>query len=222
MKIFDISLPLSSSSVVWPGDPPVVNDRTASIANGDICNLTRINLGAHTGTHVDAPVHFIDGAAGVETLELGTLIGEAQVLDVTKAETITAAVLQKNVGRRVPKRLLLKTRNSLVFKENRGKFDKNFAAVEADAAQWIVDHGISLVGIDCYSIAPFDRPLPTHKILLAANVVIVEGLNLSEIAAGQYTFICLPLKIVGSDGSPVRAVLVDKTRLTRRAAMRKR
>lgn len=191
---------------VYEGDPPVVVERVASIAAGDGLNLSRIAFGLHTGTHVDAPAHFIDGAPGVDGLPLEALVGPARVVDATGVTgDIDEATL---AGLLIPpktERLLLKTRNSRLW--DRDSFSLDFAGLTQGAAEELVRRGIRLVGIDYLSIAPAADPAPTHVALLRAGVVILEGLDLRRVEAGEYMLACLPLRVVGADGAPARAVL---------------
>lgn len=208
MPIYDISLPLSPSLVVWPGDPPVAITQPSSMARGDSFSLTRMDISAHTGTHVDAPAHFVAGGAGVDSLDLDVLIGPALVVDARSANTLSAAVLESLAIPAGTQRVLFRTRNSELWRESHTVFDVDYVAVLADGAAWLVEHGVRLVGVDYLSVAPFAESAPTHQILLAAGVIAVEGLNLSEIEPGAYQLVCLPLKIAGADGAPARAVLI--------------
>ncbi len=210
MRIHDISLPISPRLPVWPGDPPVTLERVESIAGGSHANVSRLACGVHTGTHVDAPLHFLDGAAPVETLRLDVLTGRAYVAHLPKARVLDAAALR---AARIPprtRRVLFRTRNSEWWSSAAGAFREDFVAVDETGAAWLVERGLQLVGVDYLSVAPFRQSLPTHRILLAAGVVIVEGLNLHRVAQGAYDLYCLPLKLVGSDGAPARAVLISR------------
>ncbi|MEZ4770699.1 MAG: cyclase family protein [Caldilineales bacterium] len=210
MPIHDITLTITPSLPVWPGDPPVSLPKPARMDRGDSYTLTRLDISAHTGTHLDAPAHFIAGGAGVETLDLNVLIGPALVVDAGEAEMLTAEVL---AGLPIPggaQRVLFKTRSSALWDRAAGGFVEDFVAVSGDGAQWLVDHGVRMVGVDYLSVAPFDDPTPCHRILLGAGVIPVEGLDLRQIELGHYQLICLPMKIGGSDGAPCRAVLLDE------------
>ncbi len=208
MPIYDISLTLSPSLVVWPGDPPVNLTQPVSMERGDMFTLTRMDISAHTGTHVDAPAHFVAGGAGVDSLDLNTLIGPALVVDARAARELSASVLESLAMPAGTQRVLFRTRNSELWRGPHTVFDEDFVAITADGASWLVEHGVRLVGVDYLSVAPFAESAPTHQILLAAGVIAVEGLNLSEIEPGEYQLCCLPLKIAGADGTPTRAVLV--------------
>lgn len=207
MTIYDITLPIHPDLPVWPGDPAIELEQVASIAQGSNANVSRLACSVHIGTHVDAPRHFIDGAGSVDQLDLRVLVGRVHVLDCRGVEQITAQVLEEAGISSRARRILLKTDNSVHWHEGHSEFVEEFVALRPDAAQWIVAHGIQLVGIDYLSIAPYRESKPTHQILLGAGVVIVEGLNLWSVPAGRYTLHCLPLHLVGSDGAPARVIL---------------
>ena len=196
--IHDVSVPLRTGMVVYPGDPTFSIDRAMSLAGGDIANVSEMELGVHTGTHVDAPVHFFDGAPAVEALDLGVLVGPAVVVEVTGHGDIGPDVVVDGA-----ERLLFKTRNSAAWAED--DFYEDYASISPEAAARLVDAGVRLVGIDYLSVGSVE----THETLLRAGVIAVEGLDLREIEPGSYTLVCLPLKIEGSDGAPARAILID-------------
>ncbi len=208
MRVYDVTLTISPALPTWPGDPTVKVERNLKMEQGDVCNLTHLSLSAHTGTHVDAPFHFIPDGDTVENLPLKTLIGRAYVVDLPRAERITTETLQNADIPPRTRRVLFKTRNSRQWAKGATDFIENYVALTPDAAAYLVKRGVKLVGVDYLSVAPFDDVAPTHEVLLKAGVVIVEGLDLSEVAQGRYTFYCLPLKIAGSDGAPARAMLV--------------
>jgi arylformamidase len=208
--IYDLTITIRNEMAVWPGDPQVHLERIHKIEEGSNSNVSKMDLSVHTGTHMDAPVHFIPGAKSIDTLPLDVLIGPAQVVQlldtvslITSVE-VDAAGIQPGVTR-----VLFKTRNSKIWQAENPPFNTSFVAVSADGAQALVNLGIRLVGIDYLSIAPYKQSKQPHQILLGAGIVIAEGLNLSQVKPGMYTLICLPLKLSGSDGSPARAVLVD-------------
>jgi arylformamidase len=178
--------------------------------DGAIANVTQLAICAHLGTHVDAPYHFLGGeAATVDQLPLNLLIGRAYVLQVDdKIDTITARELEAAEIPPRTRRVLFKTRNSRLWQQNDGKFAEDFVAVSPDGAQFLVERGIKLVGVDYLSVAPFADQAPTHQILLAAGIVVVEGLDLSKVSPGRYSLYCLPLKISGADGAPARVILI--------------
>jgi arylformamidase len=208
MRMYDISVGVSPEIPVWPGDPPVVLERVKSLENGDEANVSRIQSGVHVGTHIDAPIHFVEGGASVDAIPLKSLLGRAYVVDLRKADVLDAATLE---FARIPprtRRLLFKTRNSELWTSGESSFQRDFVAVDASGAEWLVKKGVKLVGVDYLSVAPFNDGVATHRILLEAGVVVVEGLDLARVSKGRYTLYCLPVKLMGSDGAPARAVLV--------------
>jgi arylformamidase len=210
LKIIDISVPVSPRLPVWPGDAPVELERYQALSAGDDCNASRICCSVHSGTHVDAPGHFIDNALTVEDLSLDTLIGPALVIEVPEAGAIEPRFLESVPLPQGTVRLLFKTRNSDLWRKPDHSFHSDYVALSPQAAAWIVDRGIRLVGVDYLSVQMFADPEPlTHRTLLAAGVVVVEGLNLQGVRPGFYQLICLPLKLVDSDGAPARAVLIE-------------
>ena len=206
MDWLDISVPLRPGMATFTGDPLVHLERAASMASGAVCNVSRLDFGVHSGTHVDAPVHFIDGAAGIETVALDTLIGPAVVVD---ARTLEGHFDREAVDRlAIPPgtdRLLIRSRNSELWAAP--TFQTSFQGVTEDGAGRLVELGVRLVGIDYLSIAPYGVPVPTHVALLGAGVAIIEGLDLRAVEPGNYDLICLPLLIPGSDGGPSRVVV---------------
>ena len=207
MPIYDISVPIRSGMPVYEGDPTIDIQPWSALANGDSANVSFLHLGAHTGTHVDAPAHFIDGARKIDSLSLEALIGPARVIRVPDEVTEIAPDFLAACDLDQVERVLFHTRNSSFWKEG---FRKDFAHLLPEAAQILVDRGVKLVGTDYLSIEKFHSGHHrTHLALLSKNVIIVEGLNLSDIAAGDYELICLPLKIAGGagDGAPARVVL---------------
>jgi arylformamidase len=212
MKIHDISVTVSSETPIWQGDPASKIYRIAELKQGDIANVSRLEIGAHTGTHIDAPVHFVAGRKGVDQIPLETLIGPVYVAAFSVEREITAEDLEAAGIPDQTERLLCKTRNSNYWKDHRAEFQNDFVGISASGAEWLVQRKISLVGIDYLGVERFDNVVagaPTHKILLLREVVILEGLDLSAISPGWYIIICLPIKIKDVDGSPCRAVLVE-------------
>ncbi len=200
-EIIDISAPIRPGMVTYPGDPRVTLERVRSIAGGAGYNLSRLDFGVHSGTHVDAPVHFIDGAPAAEALPLDVLIGPARVLDLTAVERLDAGAF---VGVEPAERVLLKTRNSELWELD--AFSEDFLALTKDGAEALIAGGVRLVGIDYLSIG--DEA--AHRALLGAGVVAIEGLDLRGIEPGDYDLICAPLKLVGSDGAPARTLLIRR------------
>lgn len=210
MPIYDISLPLCDEIPVYPGDPGIEIRDWFSLDQGDAANVSVLRLGAHTGTHVDAPAHFIKDAGRVESLSLDVLIGEAHVVEVPEDRI---AIDEAFVVEHCPvaaQRVLFKTRNSEFWNVNGKNFRKDYTYLELDAAKRLAKLGIKLIGIDYLSIEQFGHEgHPTHLALLSQGIVILEGVNLTEVSPGRYELICLPLRIRSGrgDGAPARAVL---------------
>jgi arylformamidase len=194
--------------IVWPGDTPPTLERTKSITAGDNANVSQFAMNCHTGTHVDAPDHFLNNGKTVERLSLDLLIGRAYVLHLPEVNVITAAVLQAADIPPRTRRLIFKTRNSEYWAKGLKEFQTDFVALSVDAAELLVDRNVKVVGIDYLSVAPYKMGRPAHTILLTAGVVLIEGLDLSRVSQGRYTLHCLPLKLAGADGAPARAILV--------------
>lgn len=208
MKIYDVTVPLSEETPVYAGDPPVQIESASAIARGDAANVSRLCCGVHTGTHVDAPAHFIEGARLVHELEFERLIGRCRVVEIDETVLAIAAKHIKNLAG--VERVIFKTRNSNFWADFSQGFRKDFTYIAPDAARALVDLNIKLVGIDYLSVEKFDaETFETHVTLLEREVVIVEGLDLRAVPAGDYELICLPLKIVGGtgDGAPARTIL---------------
>lgn len=203
MELIDISVPIRPGMVVYEGDPPVLFERALSIAEGAAANVSRLDFGVHSGTHVDAPVHFIDGAAGAEILPLDALVGPAEVVDATRvAGELDERALRELAISEGAERVLFKTTNSRLWELD--EFNADFVRLSADGARYLVRRGVRLVGIDYLSVGEEEA----HLELLGAGVVPLESLDLRGVAAGRYFLVCLPLRIVGSDGAPARAVLL--------------
>jgi len=212
MSLYDVTVPISTALPVYPGDPKIELERVMSLEGGDVANVTRLGCSTHVGTHVDPPSHFIAGAARLDQLPLEVLVGPARVVDVGEAKAIDAAVLAACDLAGV-RRVLFKTRNSRFWPPVEGaeetyQFHEDFVYLEPDAARALVELGVRLVGIDYLSVERFNFTEPTtHRTLLGAGVVIVEGLALRDVPPGDYELICLPLKIKDGDGAPARVVL---------------
>ena len=211
MRIYDISVPISPGETpVFPGDPGIEVSSFLAISRGDAANVTALNFGAHTGTHVDAPAHFIEGAPGLPSLPLEAFTGEARVVGI-EAEAV--AVEERHVTDDAIKgatRVLFKTRNSSFWADPRGRFREDFAYITPGAARALVARGVRLVGFDYLSVEKFgSEGFETHMALLSNGVVIVEGLDLRAVEPGVYELVCLPLKIAAGsgDGAPARAIL---------------
>ncbi len=205
--ITDISVPINPNLPVWPGEPQPIIKHKYRMSYGEDANVTHLAVGSHTGTHIDAPLHFVDGGKTTLEIPLEKLIGSCQVVDFQGKTSITAADLAALHLPEGTNKLLFKTDNSRRWADPTHPFFEDFCALTADAAQWVVDHGIHLVGIDYLSIQLYHDPFDTHVILLSAETVIVEGLDLRFVEPGSYRLICLPLKVVGVEGTLARAVL---------------
>jgi arylformamidase len=199
MDFVDVSVPLFPGMVTYPGDPVVRLERVKSIAEGEPANVSRLDLGVHSGTHVDAPVHFFDGAPDSSSLDLAVLVGPAVVVAAAATGDVDEAAIEQ-----VPagtERVLFRTRNSALWE--RDEFAEDFAKLTEGAAQALVHRGVRLVGIDYLSVGGPD----VHRVLLGARMVIVESLDLRRVEPGAYELVCLPVRLLGSDGVPARAIL---------------
>ncbi len=209
IRIKDISVPISSQLPVWPGDPPIEIIHESEIEKGDMANISRINFGVHTGTHIDAPFHFLKNGIKVEAIQLDQLVGEVQVVEINeKISLIQAEDLYNLKLNHWSERVLIKTMNSHFWRKKDHIFHKDYCALSESAAHFLVEEGVKLVGIDYLSIAPFDEPENVHKILLSNGIIILESINLDGIAPGLYKLVCLPLRILDVEGAPARAVLI--------------
>ncbi len=209
MRIYDISIPLQPGMPIWPGDPPLNLKRLASITDGADANVSSIDCGVHIGTHVDAPSHFIVDGTTVDALPLSTLVGDVHVVEIPDAELMDEEVLDHASIPSDAKRVLFKTRNSEYWTSPAHDFQQDYVAIDPGGAAWLVDRGIELVGVDYLSVAPFETPAATHIHFLEHEVIIVEGLDLHRIIPGAYFLVCLPIKLVGIEGSPARAILLE-------------
>jgi arylformamidase len=206
MEIYDISNVVSTGMVTWPGNPTGAITREQDMARGDTATVSLLSMGVHTATHVDAPSHFVPGGTGTDTLDLNILVGPALVVAVPPAAPqITAAVLDALPIPPGTERILFQTHSSAFWLEDTHTFHEDVVAVAEDGAAGLVARGVRLVGVDYLSVAPFTASVPTHRILLEAGVIPVEGLNLSGVAPGLYTLVCLPIKLYDCDGAPARA-----------------
>lgn len=208
-NIIDITFPISHRMPKWPGSVGFEYKWQMEIPN-DTNNLSSFSIDSHLGTHLDAPLHFIERGRSIENLELEKLLGDVFVLEIYNVKSITDIDLE-NAG--IPQgcnKLILKTDNRLYWKENLIEFQEDFASIDASGARWIVERGIHLIGIDYLSIQRYNDGPETHQILLKNEVIIVEALDLEHVSQGWYNLICLPLKLEGLEGSPVRALLISE------------
>lgn len=201
----DVSVPVRDGMLHWPGDREVAIGRRESIDAGDEANLTELEISAHTGTHMDAPVHFLPDGAGIDELPLDAAIGPARVVEIADPEAISVEEIASHEPRR-GERLLVKTRNSsrAWWQDD---FTEGFVHIDPDAAARLAEVGLRLVGVDYLSVGGMQAGAETHRHLLGAGIWIIEGLDLTAIEPGDYELCCLPLRIVGADGAPARALL---------------
>ena len=210
MPIYDVSVPLSAATPTYPGDPGIEITQWLHLAKGDAANVSLINFGLHSGTHVDAPAHFIAGGARVDSLPFDSLLG---VADVVEAPDHIAVIDESFVAANCAtgsQRILFKTRNSSFWADTERGFREDYVYIDPAAARWLVAAGIKLVGIDYLSVEKFNSAgFQTHLAFLSSGVVIIEGLDLRAVSGGSYELICLPLKVAGGggDGAPARVVL---------------
>ena len=211
MVLHDISLPIGSDLLTWPGDPAAEVVPRKQISRGDPANVSELRVGTHTGTHVDPPVHFVEGTAGIDRVSLDVLFGQAVVADARGLRGALGPVELDGLG--VPdgtERLILRTDNSDIWRRLPTTFPDEYVCLSPEGAKWVVASGLRLIGVDFLSIEQKGAEgHPAHVELLTNGVVIVEGLNLGDIAPGQYTLACLPLRIKDGDGGPARAMLIE-------------
>jgi len=206
----DISVPVAPGRTpLWPGSPELRFEPHQAIERGDTVDDTLVTMSVHTGTHIDAPAHFLPGGQRVEDLDLEVLTGPCWVADLRGREQIAASDLEALMVPPDTRRLLLKTDNHARWGP---EFDEGYTALLSDGARWVVERGIRLVGIDYLSIQAYRAPDSVHTDLLSAGVVILEGLDLAEVPGGSWELLCLPLKLVGTEAAPARALLRRTTR----------
>jgi arylformamidase len=211
MRVHDVTASLRPDLPTWPGEEGFHRRMVKGFAKGDSSAVSHLSLGAHTGTHIDAPVHFIEGSGGIDAIAAETLVGPAVVVGLGNVERTIGTDDLENAVPEGAQRILVKTRNS-GWSASDTAFREDFVALDPSAAEWCVARGIRLVGIDYLSIEPYgsgSKGHPVHRILLEAGVVIVEGLDLSGVEPGTYTVAALPLLVPGGDGAPARVVLVE-------------
>jgi len=207
LHIIDISVPLGDGLVSWPGSRGVRLEWQSRLEKGDLSNSSRISCDLHAGTHIDAPRHFLAPGATIDTLPLEVFLGPAYVAYLPGVAVISAADLDRLSLETGVERLLLKTDNSKLWAARVREFQPAFVDLTPDAARWLVNRGVRLVGIDYLSVERPKADYEVHRILMAAGVVIVETLDLSRVSPGWYELICLPLRLTGAEASPARAVL---------------
>ncbi len=205
-QYWDISVPLRHQMVAWPGDPLPHVEQVMFLDRGDICNLTRLAISAHTATHMDAPRHFIARGASIESMPLDATLGPARVIEIQDPQAIRRAELERHAIQ-PGERLLFKTRNSQRDWANL-PFDEDFVYLADEGAQYLVERGVRTIGVDYLSIGGFRHDtVETHVTILGAGIWVIEGLQLAAVEPGLYELLCLPIPVAGADGSPARAVL---------------
>ena len=211
LRIYDVTVPISERMPVWPGDPPVQIERVSELSGGDSFNVSRLHIGSHTGTHVDAPAHFLPQGQTVDRLPLDVLVGPAIVLDMedVPGKTIQALDLANLHPPRSTRRLLLRTPNSHLWADRQTAFEPESVPLDPTAASCLVPRGLRLVGLAYLPAAAYPRAPPhAHRIRVEAWLVVVDGLDLSNVAAGRCQMVGLPLKIEGGDGAPARVLVI--------------
>lgn len=203
MEMIDITRPIITDMTVWPGDESVLLERTASISEGSMVNVSRIHMGVHTGTHIDAPLHFIDYGKSVDELDICLFSGWVQVLDVKGTHCIE------------PEQIAQLSDDAVFFKTTYSEktlneaFDPNYTGLSPEATRLLLDQGVRVVGTDALSIESFyGNSFPVHQALLGKEVLVIEGLCLKDVSPGRYRYLCMPLLIKGADGSPARVFLL--------------
>src|SRR5688500_17772505 len=205
-RLVDVSVLLAPGLATYPGNPAFELTPVKRIAAGDSSNNSRLVMGTHTGTHVDAPLHFFDGRPGADALALELLIGRARVIDLPHRGGITETHLAA-AGLREDLRVLLRTPNSALWNSSDG-FHSDYTYITEGGANFLVDQGVKVVGVDYLSVEQFKKAgAPAHRALLGSGVIVIEGLDLSDVEAGQYEMYCLPLRLANGDGAPARVVL---------------
>jgi arylformamidase len=202
----DISVTIRDGMVHWPGDPPVHIERVQDLSRGDSHSLSNLSLGSHSGTHVDAPSHFFKGAAAIDDMLPGVMLGPARVIEIIDTESIKPDEVSRHALRR-GERVLFKTRNSMLWHRT-SVFAEDFVHITLGAAEYLADRGVSVVGVDYLSVGGYHQDGgEVHRTLLEAGIWLIEGLDLSTVEAGWYELACLPLKIERGDGAPARAAV---------------
>ncbi len=202
----DISIGLHDGMVHWPDNPPVQISFVLAIEKGHASNVSKISMGAHTGTHIDAPLHFIQDGQSIDNMPLSATIGRARVIEIQDTESIKVAELEHH-RIQMGERILFKTINSTHYLQT-DEFEKKYVFISKEAAEYLVKVRVQTVGVDYLSVGGYFKDGPeTHRALLGAGIWIIEGLNLNPVTAGEYELICLPLKLTGGEGAPARAIL---------------
>lgn len=213
-KIFDISLPITQDMVIWPGDPKVTIRQVSSLEKGDSANVSQIRMSVHTGTHIDAPLHFLKKGKSIAEIPLEKMIGEVLVMDLGEdVDVISSSVLENHPQIEtlytIPK-ILFKTRNSHLWKEGKNYFVEDYVALDSSGAEFLGKFDLDIIGVDYLSVAAFNDTEVPHQLLLKREIVLLEGIILAEVPAGIYDLYCLPLALAVCEGSPARAILISK------------
>ncbi len=211
MRIYDVSVPISEITPVWPSDPRVEIESLSSIAKGDPVNVSRLSMCTHTGTHVEAPYHFVQQGITVDKLPLDLLVGPAFIaeVDAPEAKKIGVFDLARIHFPRDTTRLLIKTSNSNFWEDRLTEFEREFIHLHYRTAEWLIKRGIALLGVDYLSVEAFGvKDFRVHHTLLEAGVIIIEGLDLSRVPAGPCQLLCLPLRIEGVEAAPARVLVI--------------
>jgi len=210
--IYDISIPVSENTPVWPGDPKVTVRQLSRIKDGNSSNVSQIRMSVHTGTHIDAPKHFIDTGKTVDQIPLNKLTGETLVMSIPEeVDTISKEVIETHPQRELlnhTKKVLFRTKNSSLWHSQSPTFQKNYVGIDPSGAVLLAGLRMDLVGVDYLSIAPYSETAKPHLLLLEKEIVLLEGINLFGIPEGLYTLYCLPLLLSSCEGSPTRAILI--------------
>jgi arylformamidase len=209
MRVHDISLSIGPGLPIWPTSEGFRVRSVMRLAAGDPANVSVVEMDVHTGTHVEAPLHFLDDGAPLDRVPVERFVGEARVARVDGDEVTAAALDALDIGADPP-RLLIRTANSARWARGWGPFDPVYVALTADAAQWIVDRGFELIGLDHLSIQRYEDGPETHRILMRAGVTILEGLNLAAVEPGTYILVAAPIRLTGIEAAPARALLLDR------------
>jgi arylformamidase len=209
MNVIDISMELGGALPIWPGSPGFASTGRMEVGRGDEANVSTITMDVHTGTHVDAPRHFLEDGVELETLGIEPFVGSADVVDLTDVDVIDSAALRS----RVPDdstRILLKTSNSITVGFRDGPFRDDYVAISAEGARWLAERGPALVGVDYLSVQRFHDSPETHLVLLSAGIALLEGLVLNDVIPGRYLLACLPLRLQAAEAAPARAILLQE------------
>lgn len=214
MKIYDISIPITPEMVVWPGDPHVKIGKLSSIENGDHATVSQISMSVHTGTHIDAPSHFLQNGKTIDQLPIEKLIGRVLVMafeDDVQVINEKSLISHPDVDELVKaKKVLFKTSNSSNLDMVLGEFFMDYVGIDTSGAHYLAAFNLDLIGVDYLSVASFQETESPHQILLNKEIILLEGINLQNVPPGYYNLYCLPLLITGSEGAPARTILVEE------------